>query len=432
MSGNTRQKGVKVPGLGKRIPGLLFADDAAVFAETREDLEEAITMVNDWCERKGLRVNKGKSGVLFFGGELGRSCNAQSVGDIAVLNDYTYLGVNIDTALDPQTIAKRSVLRMNLKLSQVGHILGNKDIPLELRVLILKATVIGSGQYGCELLGLNSTRTQAIQKVAARAIGLTMGCGRRPYCRSRMAEELGIPRFEVKSAAARVRVFVKGQSSKTWFRDLLLNTPKSRKTSWVTGTTRWLNRYVDREYGAMPKNELLSRVRALYEERTRAGDRSIVGPWARGLSLGNGKLLRKLACKYRADAKGWETLFRIRTGTISWTNSLVHMGRLPLAARGTCFLCESFVQDERKHVLRGCGRVSGAQELQILVSKIPDTDGNIERVLLGGGKEAADPQHLQVLLTFVRYLQNYSVARAVKLDAACSSNLPPTVNGRSL
>ena len=58
--------GIKVNGI--RIPGLMFADDIVIFAESEVQLNRALEIVNKWCNscKWKMEINVGKSGVIHF------------------------------------------------------------------------------------------------------------------------------------------------------------------------------------------------------------------------------------------------------------------------------------------------------------------------------------------------------------------------------
>ena len=56
--------GIEVNGL--RIPGLMFADDIVIFAESEVKLNRAVEIVNKWCCKWNMEINVGKSGVIHF------------------------------------------------------------------------------------------------------------------------------------------------------------------------------------------------------------------------------------------------------------------------------------------------------------------------------------------------------------------------------
>ena len=59
--------GAFVPGVGP-VPGLLYADDAAIMADSADDLAAALAAVDDWCDASGLALNAAKCKVMVLHG----------------------------------------------------------------------------------------------------------------------------------------------------------------------------------------------------------------------------------------------------------------------------------------------------------------------------------------------------------------------------
>ena len=57
-----------------RLPGLLYADELALFGESKEDLRALVGRFIEVCRRRGLKVNVGKSKVMVLNGEEGLEC----------------------------------------------------------------------------------------------------------------------------------------------------------------------------------------------------------------------------------------------------------------------------------------------------------------------------------------------------------------------
>ncbi|PVU96745.1 hypothetical protein BB561_000983 [Smittium simulii] len=56
--------GVSVPGLDKKISGLLFADDAVILSESADDLQKSLNILTEWCKRWDMNVNSKKCGIM--------------------------------------------------------------------------------------------------------------------------------------------------------------------------------------------------------------------------------------------------------------------------------------------------------------------------------------------------------------------------------
>ncbi|OMJ16027.1 Retrovirus-related Pol polyprotein from type-2 retrotransposable element R2DM [Smittium culicis] len=61
---------VRVPWFTSRIPGLLFADDAVLLAESSADLQYALNTITEWSDTWEMAVNASKCGIMTISGEL--------------------------------------------------------------------------------------------------------------------------------------------------------------------------------------------------------------------------------------------------------------------------------------------------------------------------------------------------------------------------
>ncbi|OMJ26383.1 hypothetical protein AYI70_g213, partial [Smittium culicis] len=84
-------RGVQVPGLTSRIPGLLFADDAVLLAESSADLQAALNTITEWSDTWEMAVNASKCGIMTISGELTTDMTLQGQ-KVDSTDQYTYLG----------------------------------------------------------------------------------------------------------------------------------------------------------------------------------------------------------------------------------------------------------------------------------------------------------------------------------------------------
>ncbi|OMJ21723.1 hypothetical protein AYI70_g3298 [Smittium culicis] len=56
----------------------------------------------------------------------------------------------------------------------------------------------------------------------------------------RIREELDLTSVLLRTSTARERVYIKWPASKTWIVDLIKQPIKAQKSSWVTGSSRWI------------------------------------------------------------------------------------------------------------------------------------------------------------------------------------------------
>ncbi|OMJ20691.1 hypothetical protein AYI70_g3955, partial [Smittium culicis] len=84
-------RGVRVPGLTSRIPGLLFVDDAVLLAESSADLQIALKTITEWSDTWEMAVNASKCGIMTISGELTTDMTLQGQ-KVDSTDQYTYLG----------------------------------------------------------------------------------------------------------------------------------------------------------------------------------------------------------------------------------------------------------------------------------------------------------------------------------------------------
>ncbi|OMJ08903.1 Retrovirus-related Pol polyprotein from type-1 retrotransposable element R2, partial [Smittium culicis] len=92
-------RGVRVPELTSRIPGLLFADDAVILAESSADLQIALNTITEWSDTWEMAVNASKCGIMTISGELTTDMTLQSQ-KVNSANQYTYLGYIMNSKWD--------------------------------------------------------------------------------------------------------------------------------------------------------------------------------------------------------------------------------------------------------------------------------------------------------------------------------------------
>ncbi|OMJ16141.1 Retrovirus-related Pol polyprotein from type-2 retrotransposable element R2DM, partial [Smittium culicis] len=92
-------RGVRVPGLTSRIPGLLFADDAVLLAESSVDMQIALNTITEWSDTWEMAVNASKCGIMTISGELTTDMTLQGQ-KVDSTYQYTYLGYIMNSKWD--------------------------------------------------------------------------------------------------------------------------------------------------------------------------------------------------------------------------------------------------------------------------------------------------------------------------------------------
>ena len=75
---------------------MAYADDVAFVCYDQRKLEQSIAIVDRWCQRMKMQLNKKKSGILAIRADRRtKSIRQKSFDSIPVLESYTYLGMRV-------------------------------------------------------------------------------------------------------------------------------------------------------------------------------------------------------------------------------------------------------------------------------------------------------------------------------------------------
>ncbi|OMJ25873.1 Retrovirus-related Pol polyprotein from type-1 retrotransposable element R2 [Smittium culicis] len=100
-------RGVRVPGLTSRIPGLLFADDAVLLAESSADLQDALNAITEWSDTWEMAVNASKCGIMTIIGEMAADMTMQGQ-KVNSTDQYTYLSYIMNSKWDVSGMIKNN------------------------------------------------------------------------------------------------------------------------------------------------------------------------------------------------------------------------------------------------------------------------------------------------------------------------------------
>ena len=79
---------------GKRMGGMLFADDFVGVSESRESLQKLIDVVYGYCNRWRLKANVGKSAVMVFSKDKVEGRWKWGEHELPKVSNYCYLGID--------------------------------------------------------------------------------------------------------------------------------------------------------------------------------------------------------------------------------------------------------------------------------------------------------------------------------------------------
>ena len=196
-----------------KVEGLMFADDIVVFARSAERLQELLNAVTEWANRWEMFVGHAKCGVMLFGAARNdanyreREWYLQGK-PIAVVEEYTYLGVKITPDLDEVKMMGARIGKMEMVLGSQKRFLCNYRIPVpaQIRVMVLQSVVQTSGLYGAEVWGGNKRYARNVQAVLNKGMNyILQGTGNFSVCIPSLQLELDMPPVYPTLVAKRLR-----------------------------------------------------------------------------------------------------------------------------------------------------------------------------------------------------------------------------------
>ena len=140
------------------IKMLMFADDMAIFSDTREGLQLGLDDLKLYCEKWGLKLNTAKTKIIIFrkGGRVIR-LNEWNYGGgaIEVVSSFKYLGCTL-TASGSFSLCIQDLVMSSRKalfsLQKTFH--KNTEITPDIKIKLFNSMVCPILNYGCEVWGL--------------------------------------------------------------------------------------------------------------------------------------------------------------------------------------------------------------------------------------------------------------------------------------
>lgn len=400
--------GVQVPGVEGRIPGLLFADDSVICASSRKSLQTMLDNVQQWAEKWGMTFGIAKCGAMVVNGDMDKLRQSPPTlqGQVVpVVEEYTYLGMPFNPELNLEKVVKSRVEKVRNALGVMRGFLLARDIPLYAKVTMIRGCLLPIAAYGGELLGMNSTLVQPLQRVVDEALRLAIGVGRTSCSPVVLAKELDVQSVFAATSRTRARCLSKFPNISTWASQLALppgDKLRTRSRTWSSGAWKWifssknhtlmtamastrpgsdrtcghiaLEHCMDRQWNSALKKSVSAQA---YERRSAAETRCFV----------------KSAAFETRLAHGVRDLVRLRVGGFLTGYRAAKMGLIDPRYKTHCPCCEENVPETVSHFLLKCPKWADAREA--MAQKIPvyvcealalldSVDDQVDWLLCGG------------------------------------------------
>ncbi|OMJ09680.1 RNA-directed DNA polymerase from mobile element jockey, partial [Smittium culicis] len=200
-------RGVRVPGLTSRIPGLLFADDAVLLAESSVELQDALNTKTEWSDTWEMAVNASKCGIMTIRGELTTDMTLQGQ-KVDSTDQYTYLGYIMNSKWDVSGTIKNNKNKVRKAVYAAYSFLRRSDVLTALKIKFINSVLMPIGCYGGETFGMSEARCKPIQMEIDKAIRMVANVGK-TAAMERIRDELGISSVFMRTSTARERAYHK-------------------------------------------------------------------------------------------------------------------------------------------------------------------------------------------------------------------------------
>jgi hypothetical protein len=407
---------IEVEGLDNGLKGLLFADDTVILAESKNDLELKLKIINRWMNENSMEINPSKCGVMIISDQVASYNFEYNEEQIPMVDKYTYLGIEFNRQLDLQVMSGFRVNRGVNKVMTLSCTLRNKLVPLEYKKMLIGSIVAPTVLFGAELFGMSERRCSSLKKVVDTGISMILNC--KNYSRNRAYEELDLKPVQVKAAVSRARGYSKWSQCNGLIKDLIDTSDqfKSRKHTWSKTTKMWLKRFRINltESLSLGRMEVLNE----YIPRVNRRDHTEATRQATQLKLGSGKQIRRLQLSNLSSTSGLYYLTRLRTGTYQFTNKLIFSGIISPRYINKCAFCKKNTIENIEHLIIHCDawnmeRLTFLKINDINESLITDNLRSVLKSVLGGNNPASGRKPVDWIIATGKFLSAISRKRTV-------------------
>ena len=111
---------------------LAYADDIAIICKSKDELLKAMDIIDKWCLKNDVRINKKKSGILILQND---SIYDKDINGYPLQNQYKYLGIMINSSIDPSNHIYETNKKLALYLKRNQWLMRSYFTPRSLLLL---------------------------------------------------------------------------------------------------------------------------------------------------------------------------------------------------------------------------------------------------------------------------------------------------------
>jgi len=195
MDGVVREVNARVLGEGcelwkgnerMRLNQLLFADDAAIVADSVEKLQRIVVEFGRVCERRKLTVNVDKCKVMRCARiEQMDRMNIRLNGEVLEeVKMFKYLGSNVNASGDVQGEVVHRINEGQKVLGAVNRVFNNRKVGLNVKKCVYERVIVPTVLYGAETWGLREIERKKLNVFEMKCLRSMIGVTRRDRLRN--------------------------------------------------------------------------------------------------------------------------------------------------------------------------------------------------------------------------------------------------------
>lgn len=426
-----------------QISGLLFADDLVLVANTPAALQHSLDAVSKWATYHEMSFGLSKCGVIRFSPTpVPRLRTFRLLGEpVPVVKQYTYLGVIFTSDLDLTPWVQSTLTKVARVQHITSHLLANKDIPVHLRLIVVRALIESRLRYGSALLATNPSLCTMVQRqydsVVKTLLG-SLGSKNTIFARLPLLVELDLPPFKALAEYSAVQAYYKYSHLKTYVSELMqYKSSRQGARLWHTRVNTIIKKYGTSLHASPSKHRKFviydSHITGLHQKnKTQAWDRY----YKFQFNLTNTFL--KTAVNRPDLARGTVLLSRLRLNAWWFETRAAKAKLIPFQYMHRCTTCGSgVITDHITHYLIDCHGHYQARESSLLADLIHRvrqqfgtalTSADLTILLLGGSIRgmtigpswdlpypqttySATPPPIEVLCQFLQLTASLTITR---------------------
>lgn len=379
--------GVTVPNVeGLSIPGLLFADDANLVADSAQGMQASLDVAGNWAAKHQMEYGMRKCATFLVSNRADASERLEGANlllagaQVPTCSSYKVLGLEIDSSLNLEFTVKARTESARRAVAANAAFLTDNFIPIGIKRAVILTKLQPVLAFGGELLGMrNETLLKPLQTCLNKALQfLAVGKSRIPRISpASVMCELGLPPVTACMAGLRARYWAKAPNSHTFIADLYEDS-KPHKGSWIAGTERWLrgkgpslgdlnvqlssylkanNMVQFQNHAEVPPKMLGRAVKRMVTERTWAKSHDVAWVFFAKYKLKrtNNYIARSVELRDTIKwARGFSLLLQARTGCLLTAKKAAAAKIVPAAFRRICPFCDNSPGETLEHLIFQC------------------------------------------------------------------------------